>query len=154
MAQKIKRKLGELLIEDNLLTQDQLKETLSYQKENGGLLGEILVKKGFVTEDVLLSMLGRQFKIPYLSLKNYSVNSDAGALVSSGFCHEHNVVAFDCDSRRIFIAVSDPMNDEAIEKIAEQTKLLPQVFLSRPSEILNSIFFIYHETNCEKDKNG
>jgi type IV pilus assembly protein PilB len=145
MGSKIKRRIGEILIEDGLLTKPQLEEALAHQKEKGGLIGKILIEKNFVEEESLISALSKQFKIPYLSLKNYSINPDMAEVLKSDFCHENMLVAFDCDPKKIYIAVADPMNDAAAEKVKALTGRIPQVFLSRIPEILNAIYFIYHE---------
>jgi hypothetical protein len=142
---KIKRRIGEILIEDGLLSQVQLEEALALQKEKGGLLGTILIEKKFVDEGALVGALGKQFKVPYLPLKNYSINPDMSGMLTADFCHKHLVVAFDCDHKKVYVAVADPMNEAAIEEIKKLTGRVPQVFLSRISEILNAIFFIYHE---------
>jgi type IV pilus assembly protein PilB len=145
MGSKIKRKIGEILIEDGLLSKAQLEEALAYQKEKGGLLGRILLEKKFVDEESLIGALGKQFKIPYIPLKNYSINPDMAGMLKADFCHENLVVAFDCDHKRVYVAVADPMNEAAVEKIKALTGRIPQVFISRISEILNAIYFIYHE---------
>jgi len=145
MVPKVKRRVGEILIEDGLLTLAQLEEALAWQKEKGGLIGKILVEKDFVSEDSLIGALGKQSKIPYIPLKNYSINPDMAEMLKADFCHENLVVAFDCDHKKVYVAVADPLNDSAIEKIRTLTGRIPQVFLSRISEILNAIYFIYHE---------
>ena len=145
MGQKIKRKIGEILIEDGLLSKAQLEEALSQQKEKGGLIGMILIEKKFVDEEALVGALGKQCKIPYLPLKNYSINPDMAEMLPADFCHENLTVAFDCDHKKVYVAMADPLNDAAIEKIKTLTGRIPQIFLSRSSEILNAIFFIYHE---------
>ena len=145
MGLKIKRRIGEILIEDGLLSKAQLEEALAHQKEKGGLIGMILIEKKFVDEESLVSALGKQFKIPYLPLKNYSINPDMADMLTADFCHENLAVAFDCDHKKVYIAVADPMNEAAIEMIKTLTGRIPQVFISRISEILNAIFFIYHE---------
>ncbi|HNX68764.1 MAG TPA: hypothetical protein PLL75_07335 [Candidatus Omnitrophota bacterium] len=145
MSPRIKRRIGEILIEDGLLTQAKLEEALAHQKEKGGLIGQILVELKFVDEDTLISALGKQYKIPYLPLKNYSINPDMAEILKADFCHENTLVAFDCDSKKVFVAVGDPHNMEAVEKIQTLTERVPQVFLSKISEILNAIYFLYHE---------
>lgn len=147
MGLKGKQKIGEILTEDGLLSQVQLQEALDYQKEKGGLIGRILVDKKFVSEEDLISALGRQYKMPYIPLKNYAINPDMAEILKADFCHENLLVAFDCDHKRIYVAVADPMNEAAIEKIKNMTGRIPQVFLSRISEILNAIYFLYHETS-------
>lgn len=146
MDPKLRRRIGEILIEDGLLSKTQLAEALAHQKEKGGLIGKILLEKNFVDEEILIGALGKQFKIPYIPLKNYSINPDMGDLLKADFCHENMLVAFDCDNKKVYVAVADPMNDSAIETIRTLTGRIPQVFLSRISEILNAIYFIYHET--------
>lgn len=145
MGSKIKRKIGEILIEDGLLSKAQLEEALAHQKEKGGLLGKIFIEKKFLDEESLIGALGKQFKMPYIPLKNYSINPDMAGMLKADFCHENLAVAFDCDHKKVYVAVSDPANDAVIEKIRSLTGRIPQVFLSKISEILNAIYFIYHE---------
>jgi len=145
MDPKRKRKIGEILIEDGLLSKAQLEEALVLQKEKGELIGKILIEKKFVDEESLIGALGKQFKVPYIPLKNYAINPDMVGMLSADFCHENMMVAFDCDSKKVYVAVSDPMSDAAVEKIRMLTGRTPQVFLARISEILNAIYFIYHE---------
>ena len=147
MIQKIKRKIGEILIEDGLLSKAQLEEALALQKEKGGLIGSILVEKKFVDEESLIGALGKQFKVPYIPLKNYAINPDMSGMLNADFCHENMAVAFDCDPKKVYVAVADPMNDAAVEKIRTLTGRIPQVFLAKISEILNAIYFIYHEAS-------
>jgi len=146
MNLKAKALIGEILIEDGLLTKAQLEEALAQQKEKGGLIGTILIEKKFVNEEALVSALGKQFKIPYIPLKNYSINPDMGDVLTADFCHENLAVAFDCDHKKVYVAIADPLNRAAVEKIKTLTGRIPQVFLSRISEILNAIYFIYHES--------
>ena len=147
MNLKIKRKIGEILIEDGLLSKAQLEEALAFQKEKGGLIGRILVEKKFVNEESLIGALGKQFKVPYIPLKNYAINPDMAGMLTAEFCHENTVVAFDCDAKKVYVAVADPMNDAIVEKIRTMTGRIPQVFLAKISEILNAIYFIYHEAS-------
>lgn len=146
MALKVRRKIGEILIEDGLLTAEQLAEALVLQKERGGLLGQVLISKRFVDEDSLVSALGKQFRIPYISLKHHAINPDMAELLKADFCHKHLLVPFDCDSKKVYLAVGDPLNEDAVEEVRQLTGRIPQVFISRISEILNAIYFLHHET--------
>ncbi len=145
MDPKIRKKIGEILIEDGLLSKAQLEEALACQKEKGGLIGKILVEKKFVDEESLVGALGKQSKIPFIPLKSYAINPDMANMLNADFCHENMVVAFDCDAKKVYVAVADPLSDAVVEKIRTLTGRIPQIFLARISEILNAIFFIYHE---------
>ena len=141
----MKRKIGEILIEDGLLSKAQLEEALAYQEEKGGLIGQILIEKKFLSEDMLIGALGKQFKIPYIPLKNYSINPDMAAMLAADFCHKNSMVAFDCDSKRVYVAMADPLSGPILDDLRKVTGRIPQIFLARISEILNAIFFIYHD---------
>ncbi len=140
-----RRKIGEILIEDGLLTPEQLDEALEHQKTHGGLLGQILIEKEFVSEDHLISALGKQLKMPFLPLKNYSINPDMAGLLEADFCYKNFVVPFDGDGKKVYLAVADPLNEELIEKIATMTHRIPKVFLARNADILNALYFLYHQ---------
>jgi type IV pilus assembly protein PilB len=142
---KVGKKLGEILVEDGLITAAQLEEALAYQKEHGGLIGQILIDKKAVTEDDLVGALGKQFRVPYIPLKNYLVNHDMAGSLTADFCHEHLLVPFDGDAKRISVAVSDPADERTIEKIRALTQKKPQVFIARISDIRNVIYAFYHE---------
>lgn len=145
MAGKITKKIGEILIEDGLLTPAQLEEALAEQKKQGGLLGQVLINKKFVDEDHLTSALSKQFHIPYLPLRDYSINPDMASVLKAEFCHENLLVGFDGNAKRICIAVSDPLNVNAVEQVKAMTQKTPHVFISKISEIRNALYFLYHE---------
>jgi len=145
MTGKINKKLGEILIEDGLLKPAQLAEALEHQNLHGGLIGQILIEKRYLDEDNLVSTLGKQFHIPYIPLGHYALNPEMAVFLKPEFCNEHLLVAFDGDAKKIFLAVADPLDSEAIEKVREMTQRVPKVYISRISEILNAIFYLYHE---------
>ena len=67
-------RLGEILIKESLITSDQLKKALDYQKQHGGRLGTCLTKLGFVTDDEITQVLSRQYGVPSINLKYYEVD--------------------------------------------------------------------------------
>jgi Type II secretion system (T2SS), protein E, N-terminal domain len=150
MEPKKSGKIGEILVEDGLLSKAQLEEALALQREKGGLLGQILIEKKFIDEESLIGTFGKQFKLPYIPLKNYAINPDMGGMLAADFCHKNTLVAFDCDSKRVYVAMADPMNAAALDEIRKVTGRIPQVFLARISEVLNAVFFIYHEGETDR----
>ena len=110
------------------------------------MIGKILIDKSFVDEESLIGALGKQLKVPYIPLKNYAINPDMAGMLSADLCYENMIVAFDCDHKKVYVAVADPPLSEAtVVKIRTMTGRIPQIFLARMSEILNAIHFIYHE---------
>ena len=68
MKNKIKQRIGEKLVEDGKITQDQLEAGLEYQRKNGFPLGKILEHLGFVSEVEIIEALSRQLGVPYIDL--------------------------------------------------------------------------------------
>ncbi|MDP3921390.1 MAG: hypothetical protein Q8R76_11360 [Candidatus Omnitrophota bacterium] len=131
--------MGEILLEDGLLTNENIQEALLVQEGEGGLLGRILLQQGHISEEQLIGALGKQLKVPFIALQNYSINMDAVRLFDADFCREHAMVAFDVDEQRIYLAVSDPLHCPGVERARQETKKKPQVFMSTSGEILELI---------------
>ena len=64
-------KLGQILLEENLITPDQLKQALEHQRANGGRLGNSLVRLGFLSDDGVMAVLSRQFGVPSINLASF-----------------------------------------------------------------------------------
>ena len=69
-------KLGEILVRENLITSQQLRETLEYQRANGGRLGSNLVKLGYVSDDVVTAVLSRQYGVPSINLDLFQIEAE------------------------------------------------------------------------------
>ncbi len=128
-----------MLTEDGVLSKDSLEEALNHQKAQGGLLGQILIRLGYISEENLVAALSRQLNIPYLALGNYSTNMDIATSFDEQFCRQNLLVVFDQDDKRVYLGVADPLNDTAIEEIEKKSKLKPQIFISCASEVLNML---------------
>jgi adsorption protein B len=106
-----KRKLGDLLLENRLLTLAHLGEGLKIQKEKGGLLGDVLVDLGHLPERALVETLGAQLKVETLLLDHARLRSEALELILEAACREHLMVAVDAERRPVVVAaaaVDDP----------------------------------------------
>ena len=152
MTERTKRRLGDILIEDGILTREGLGEALEHQKkQGGGMIGQILIRLGYISEENLVVTLSKQLNVPYLNLVNYAVNVQAVQAFNEEFCRKNMVIPFDVDEKHIFIGVSDPLNDIAIEEIQKQSKLKPQVFISTPAEILNMLDLAFSSALKKKE---
>lgn len=151
-----KKKIGEILIEDGCLTPEDLQKGLEYQKTqgNGMLIGQILIKMGFLTEESLVGAIGKQLEIPYLPLSLYSINTDAAGLMGEEFSRKNMLILFDRDEKYIYVATADPLNETAIEEIKTKTKLKPQIFVSTMSEIYSMQEIIFAASNQDMKKAG
>lgn len=139
MRERSKKRVGEILIEDGVLTQANLEEALIQQKKEGGIIGQILIRLGYVTEENLVAALSKQLNIPYLPIPNYSINMEIVREYDYDFCKQNMIIAFDQDDKYIYVSTSDPLNDIAIEHIENRSARRVQVFISTPTEIINML---------------
>ena len=115
-TKRIKR-LGELFIEDDIITQEQLEQALAQQRANGGFLGQILVEQKVINQDTLISYLAKQCHIPHLSLLNYKIGPDALAQVPKELCLKHYLIPVDKMGRILTLAMVDPLDTQALDEI-------------------------------------
>ena len=69
-------KLGEILVRENLISPQHLRQALDYQREHGGRLGFNLVKLGLVSDDTITAILSRQYGIPSVNLDLFDIDDD------------------------------------------------------------------------------
>ncbi|MFA6079067.1 MAG: hypothetical protein WC779_04915 [Candidatus Omnitrophota bacterium] len=133
------KQLGELLLEKGIINQNQLDKALKLQREKGGLIGQILVMLGFVTEEEIAQALTVQYGFPYLPLESYEVTPEVIQLIPENVATQYNLIAIDRIEDLITIAMSNPLNIQAVEDVELITKCKVQVFVSTMTDISNAI---------------
>ena len=141
----VSKQLGELLIERGIITEAQLEKALKIQREKGGLIGQILVVLGFAKEDEIAQSLTVQYGFPYLPLDCYEINSEAIRLIPENVAKQYNLIAIDKIGDLLTIAMSNPLNVQAVEDIEMITKYKVQVFVSTMTDINNAIQKYYNK---------
>jgi type IV pilus assembly protein PilB len=141
----INKQLGELLIERNIITQEQLDKALSAQKEKGGLIGEVLVELGFCKEEEIAQALTAQYGFPYLPLASYEINPDVISIVPSRVAGHYLLIPIDRIGNNLTIAMSNPLNIQAIEDVELISGCSVQTFVSTSSDIKKAIEKYYKE---------
>ncbi|MDO8525405.1 MAG: hypothetical protein Q7S07_02835 [Candidatus Omnitrophota bacterium] len=139
MKRIVSKQLGELLIERGFINNSQLEKALKFQRENGGLIGQILVALGFAKEEEIAQALTVQYGFPYLPLECYDINVEAVKLISENVSLQYNLVAIDKIGDLLTIAMSNPLNNQAVEDVETLTKCKVQVFVSTMTDINNAI---------------
>ncbi len=138
-----RRRIGSILIEDGLITQDHLDQALELQKTMAMPIGEVLIQQGFINASQLASALGRQLKIPYIPLAKYSHNPDAAKWVGRNFCEKYLVVPFDGDDKFFYISVANPLDRNPIDTLQSLIKKKIFTFIATPDEIKKMIDQVY-----------
>jgi len=112
-------RLGELLVHEGVITQNQLTEALHKQQETGAFIGQTLVELGYLNQSTLVSFLVKQCKIPHISLSDYNVGEDLFKLVPKAMCRQYRLLPIDKLGRILTLAMVDPLDAVALEKVRE-----------------------------------
>ena len=116
-------RIGDLLLKEGLVTQDQLNKALAEQRHNGTRVGYNLVKFCFVKETDLTRMLARQHKMPAVDLTKFQVDPRIAKLIPAELALKHNVLPLKRDGRTLTVAMSDPATMSVLDDIKFITRL-------------------------------
>jgi type IV pilus assembly protein PilB len=140
MAKRIiTKRIGEVLLERGLIDRKKLDEALAYQKEHGGLLGQVLIRLGYTTEEEVALALTAQYGFPYLPLDNYEIDGGLTSLIPEAVARQFCLIAIDRIGNALTLAMADPSNVKAIEEVELLTKCVVQAFVSTPTDIVKAI---------------
>ncbi len=114
-------KLGEILVRENLITSQQLREALEYQRSTGGRLGSNLVKLGIVSDDVITAVLSRQYGVPSINLELFQIETDVIKLISHDVALKYSVLPISKVGATLTLAMADPTNVFAMDDIKFMT---------------------------------
>jgi len=113
----ISTKIGAILLSENLITEEQLQKAIEIQKKEGGRLGSILVKLGYVDEVKIAEFLSQQYGVPFVDLKSKQIDSKILSLIPKDLCKKYMVVPFDRAGNTLHVAIVDPSNAYALEDL-------------------------------------
>ncbi len=140
-----KVRLGDLLIEQGLLSEEQLKIALEEQKRTGRKLGRVFVESGYVTEEGISKALARQLKIPFVDLKNFSPKPDLIKLLPEAPARRFRAMVLEqTPDGRLLIGMSDPTDFQAYDEITRQVKREIELAVVTESQLLAMIDRVYH----------
>ena len=122
-AAKNSPRIGDLLLREGLITQDQLNKALQEQRNNGTRVGYNLVKLGYVKETDLTRMLARQHKMPAVDLTKFQVDPRIAKLIPGELAIKHSVLPLKRDGRTLTVAMSDPATMSVLDDIKFITRL-------------------------------
>lgn len=148
MAKRIiTKRIGEVLLERGVIDQKELEKALAHQKVNGGLMGQILISLGMVTEEEIALALTAQYGFPYLPLESYEIDPSLAQMVPEEMARQYCLIPVDRIGNALTLAMADPSNIQAIEDIELLTKCIVQTFVSTPSDITKAIDKYYKRSN-------
>lgn len=141
----INKQLGQLLIERGIINSRQLDEALAMQQKRGGLIGEILVELGFAREEDIAQALTAQYGFPYLPLADYDINPEIINIVPGRVARQYLLIPIDKIGNNLTLAMSNPLNAQAIEDVEMLSSCSIQTFVSTSSDIKKVIEKYYKD---------
>jgi len=114
-------KLGEMLVKAGLVTQDQLQEALTAQRQSGEKLGFSLVNLGYVKEDEITHLLSEQYGVPSINLRHFEIDESVINLIPCEVSQKYLVVPVNRTGATLTIAMADPTNVFAMDDIKFMT---------------------------------
>jgi len=146
-----RKSLGEMLIEENLITAEQLDKALELQRKQGGKLSEVLVNQGLVKAEELAVVLSVQLNVPLIDLKRHQVQPEALRLIPEDMARKHTLIPLDVVGDSLIVVMADPEDIHTIEDIKAQSRMRVEVALGIPSDIEQAINLSYRSSG-EMDK--
>ncbi len=139
MRKIIQKQLGQILIDAKLITTQNLEQALKVQSEKGGLIGQILVSLGFTTEEAIAQALTAQYGFPFLPLGGYEIDKEVAKIIPENVAKQYGLVAVDRVGNVLTVAMSNPLNEQAVEDIEMISHFKIQLFVSTSTDINNAI---------------
>lgn len=144
------KKLGDILVENMLITQEQLMSALALQKNTNKKLGRVLIDEGYVDEEQIIKILELQLGITHVKLDTYTIESSAPFLINERLARKHNLIPIRLDRNKIIVAMSDPLNIFAIDDVKVATGYEVEPVISSFKEVENAINQYYQKINAQK----
>lgn len=148
--QRSKKLIGELLLDCEMITPEQLENTLQLQKNDRKKLGELLVNQKILEESQIVDILEFQFKIPRVRFNELNIEPEVPRLIGENLARKHLIVPVERDNNELTIAMFDPLDLFALDDVKIFTGLEVKPAIATKSEILNAIDKFYGKESAEK----
>jgi type IV pilus assembly protein PilB len=142
----LKERLTELLINNKLLTQEQLNEALEVQKTKGGRLSDIIVHLNFIKEADLISVLSQGLGFPLIDLKRFKVDPEIVKIIPAEVARHYQIIPVSRMGEAITLAMADPLNIFAIDHVKTLTGHKINPIISSSQDIMQAIETSYPDT--------
>ena len=148
-------RLGEFLVKEGLITPEQLEKAISVQRQEGGRLGEIVVKLEMIKEDQMVAVLGKQLNIPYFSLGTGMLKpaADQGLeeVIPQDFALKHAVLPLSRTLKSLTVALADPLDLILVDNLRKLTGCEINLVIATKPDIQKAIEDFYGKSSMFKD---
>lgn len=136
---KTRKRLGDLLIETGMLTQEQLDKALTVQKGTGKRLGKVLISLGYLTEESMIEILEFQLGVPHVDISNTTISKEAVAAVPVSLAERYQVMPLKKEGKRLTLAMVDPTNFFAVNDVRMLSGCEVEPVIATEKQIMRAI---------------
>lgn len=141
-------RIGDLLIQNQLITDEQLGEALASQKKSGKKLGRALIDLGFIEEDKMLGLLSQQLGVQFIQLNNYDFHPEITQRLPEAYARRFRAVVLDEDAENhLIVGMADPTDIFGFDELSRILKQPLQLAVVRESELLQALDMLYRRTS-------
>jgi MSHA biogenesis protein MshE len=140
-------RLGDLLVQQQIITEDDLNQALAEQKKTGRRLGATLIQMGLVSERKLLTLLAEQLKIPFIELSNYPLDVQTVRKLSEIQARRYRALVLQDDAAGYLVGLTDPTDIYAVDELQNILQKVVKVAVIRETDWLNAIDTLYRKTD-------
>lgn len=140
-------RIGDLLVEQKMISEAQLQAALAEQKKSGRKLGRVLIENGFVDEDQLLMLLSEQLGIPYVDLSRFELDPDLVTQLPETHARRYRALILKESAAGLLVGMGDPTDIFAFDELSRILKKAVQVACVKESDLLQNIDRMYQHAD-------
>jgi len=140
---RVRKKLGEILVEGGLLTQKQLEEALPFQKKSHLKLGQFLVREGILNESQIVDLVSNQLRLEKYRPENYTIDMDLTNLLPADMAHKYQAAPLQKNGLLLSLAMVDPLDINALDAIELYTNCEVEAIICSDQHLNNLLSSLY-----------
>ena len=149
-TQRQKLRLGDLLVQAEIISEAQLNEALDQQRQLGKRLGEILLQGGYITQRDLTAVLETQLGIKSINLKQTAVDAKTARLIPENLARRHGVIPVQVTNGHLLLAMEDPLDQIALQDVRLLVHMPVTPLLATRDEIITHIKAVFSQVSAAK----
>ena len=148
------RSLGQIMVNENLLTNEQVDEAINFKNENRCHFGAACIELGFLTERQVMEVLGIQLYMPVIRISNFNIDSEALEFIPKDRARRLKVIPLFVIEDTLTVATAEPLNITAVDEIRKMSNKRIQMVLAKEKNIELAIDRSYVSTSGYSDEDG
>ena len=150
MANFVKSKLGQILLDEGKVTLSDLESAIAIQKSEGKKMSQVLVEKEIVSEESMVDAISKEIGVEKIDLAEVKIDKKVSKLVSQNLCKKYNLIPFEIDGKKIKVALADPLNIFAIDDVRIVTGMKVETYIATKTQINKCIEVNYSKQQLNK----